>query len=143
MTLSFGNRVPQRYYWGVKIRDSWEGDAFDPECPTRVVLDRVGDKWTVLIIEILDDGPKRFGEIRQSIGGITPKVLTSTLRSLVADGLVTRQSFGEVPPRVEYSLTALGRSLQAPVTALRRWAELNVAEVIDNRDRRAELDLAQ
>ncbi|WP_228282770.1 winged helix-turn-helix transcriptional regulator [Brevibacterium atlanticum] len=127
----------------MKIRDSWEGDAFDPECPTRVVLDRVGDKWTVLIIEILDDGPKRFGEIRQSIGGITPKVLTSTLRSLVADGLVTRQSFGEVPPRVEYSLTALGRSLQAPVTALRRWAELNVAEVIDNRDRRAELDLAQ
>ena len=127
----------------MKIRDSLEGDAFDPECPTRVVLDRVGDKWTVLIIEILDDGPKRFGEIRQAIGGITPKVLTSTLRSLVADGLVTRQSFGEVPPRVEYSLTDLGRSLQAPVTALRRWAERNVAELIDNRDRQAEIDDAQ
>ena len=127
----------------MKIRDSWEGDAFDPECPTRVTLDRVGDKWTVLIIEILDDGPKRFGEIRQAIGGITPKVLTSTLRSLVADGLVTRQSFGEVPPRVEYSLTDLGRSLQAPVTALRRWAERNVAELIDNRDRQAEVDDAQ
>ena len=127
----------------MKIRDSWEGDAFDPECPTRVILDRVGDKWTVLIIEILDDGPKRFGEIRQAIGGITPKVLTSTLRSLVADGLVTRQSFGEVPPRVEYSLTDLGRSLQAPVTALRRWAERNVAELIVNRDRQAEVDDAQ
>lgn len=127
----------------MKIRDPWEGDAFDPECPTRVILDRVGDKWTVLIIEILDDGPKRFGEIRQAIGGITPKVLTSTLRSLVADGLVTRQSFGEVPPRVEYSLTDLGRSLQAPVTALRRWAERNVAELIDNRDRQAEVDDAQ
>lgn len=127
----------------MKIRDSWEGDAFDPECPTRVILDRVGDKWTVLIIEILDDGPKRFGEIRRAIGGITPKVLTSTLRSLVADGLVTRQSFGEVPPRVEYSLTDLGRSLQAPVTALRRWAERNVAELIDNRDRQAEIDDAQ
>ena len=127
----------------MKSRDSWEGDAFDPECPTRVILDRVGDKWTVLIIEILDDGPKRFGEIRQAIGGITPKVLTSTLRSLVADGLVTRQSFGEVPPRVEYSLTDLGRSLQAPVTALRRWAERNVAELIDNRDRQAEIDDAQ
>jgi DNA-binding HxlR family transcriptional regulator len=127
----------------VKIRDSWEGDAFDPECPTRVILDRVGDKWTVLIIEILDGGPRRFGDIRQTIGGITPKVLTSTLRSLVADGLVTRKSFGEVPPRVEYSLTDLGRSLQAPVTALRRWAEHNVAEVIDNRDRQAEFDLAQ
>lgn len=127
----------------MRIRDSWEGDAFDPECPTRVILDRVGDKWTVLIIEILDDSPKRFGEIRQAIGGITPKVLTSTLRSLVADGLVTRQSFGEVPPRVEYSLTDLGRSLQAPVTALRRWAERNVAELIDNRDRQAEMDDAQ
>lgn len=127
----------------MKIRDSWEGDAFDPECPTRVILDRVGDKWTVLIIEILDDSPKRFGEIRQAIGGITPKVLTSTLRSLVADGLVTRKSFGEVPPRVEYSLTDLGRSLQAPVTALRRWAERNVAELIDNRDRQAEMDDAQ
>ena len=127
----------------MKIRDSWEGDAFDPECPTRVILDRVGDKWTVLIIEILDDSPKRFGEIRRAIGGITPKVLTSTLRSLVADGLVTRQSFGEVPPRVEYSLTDLGRSLQAPVTALRRWAERNVAELIDNRDRQAEVDDAQ
>ncbi|WP_167194847.1 MULTISPECIES: winged helix-turn-helix transcriptional regulator [Brevibacterium] len=127
----------------MRIRESWEGDAFDPECPTRVILDRVGDKWTVLIIEILDDSPKRFGEIRQAIGGITPKVLTSTLRSLVADGLVTRQSFGEVPPRVEYSLTDLGRSLQAPVTALRRWAERNVAELIDNRDRQAEIDDAQ
>lgn len=127
----------------MKIRDSWEGDAFDPECPTRVILDRVGDKWAVLIIEILDDSPKRFGEIRRAIGGITPKVLTSTLRSLVADGLVTRQSFGEVPPRVEYSLTDLGRSLQAPVTALRRWAERNVAELIDNRDRQAEIDDAQ
>ncbi|MGC2942383.1 MULTISPECIES: winged helix-turn-helix transcriptional regulator [unclassified Brevibacterium] len=127
----------------MRIRDSWEGDAFDPECPTRVILDRVGDKWTVLIIEILDDSPKRFGEIRRAIGGITPKVLTSTLRSLVADGLVTRQSFGEVPPRVEYSLTDLGRSLQAPVTALRRWAERNVAELIDNRDRQAEIDDAQ
>ena len=127
----------------MKIRDSWEGDAFDPECPTRVILDRVGDKWTVLIIEILDDSPKRFGEIRRAIGGITPKVLTSTLRSLVADGLVARQSFGEVPPRVEYSLTDLGRSLQAPVTALRRWAERNVAELIDNRDRQAEIDDAQ
>lgn len=127
----------------MKVRDSWEGDAFDPECPTRVILDRVGDKWTVLIIEILDDSPKRFGEIRQAIGGITPKVLTSTLRSLVADGLVTRRSFGEVPPRVEYSLTDLGRSLQAPVTALRRWAERNVAELIDNRDRQAEIDDAQ
>ena len=127
----------------MNMRIHWEGDAFDPECPTRVVLDRVGDKWTVLIVDILDSGPKRFNEIRLAIGGITPKVLTSTLRSLVADGLVEREVFAEVPPRVEYSLTDLGRSLQAPVTALRRWAERNVAELIDNRDRQAEIDDAQ
>ncbi|AOP53032.1 MULTISPECIES: winged helix-turn-helix transcriptional regulator [Brevibacterium] len=119
----------------MRLSSSWEGDAFDPECPTRIVLDRVGDKWTVLIIGILDEGPKRFSEIRLAIGGITPKVLTSTLRSLVADGLVTREVFAEVPPRVEYELTDLGRSLQEPVAALRRWAELNVAAISDNRSR--------
>ena len=117
------------------MRVHWEGDAFDPECPTRVVLDRVGDKWTVLIVDILDSGPKRFNDIRLAIGGITPKVLTSTLRSLVADGLVDREVFAEVPPRVEYSLTGLGRSLQEPVAALRKWAEANVAEIAENRDR--------
>ncbi|MGO2861388.1 MAG: winged helix-turn-helix transcriptional regulator [Brevibacterium sp.] len=113
---------------------SWEGDAFDPDCPTRVVLDRVGDKWTVLIILILDEGPKRFNEIRLAIGGITPKVLTSTLRSLVADGLVTREVFAEVPPRVEYGLTDLGRSLLEPVAALSKWAERNVASIEANRE---------
>lgn len=119
----------------MSMSSSWEGDAFDPECPTRIVLDRVGDKWTVLIIGTLDDGPKRFNEIRLAIGGITPKVLTSTLRSLVADGLVTREVFAEVPPRVEYTLTEMGRSLQEPVAALRRWAELNVAAISESRDR--------
>lgn len=118
----------------MSMSSSWEGNAFDPECPTRIVLDRVGDKWTVLIIGTLDDGPKRFNEIRLAIGGITPKVLTSTLRSLVADGLVTREVFAEVPPRVEYTLTEMGRSLQEPVAALRRWAELNVAAISESRD---------
>lgn len=120
------------------MKSQWAGDAFDPECPTRIVLDRVGDKWTVLIVDVLDAGPKRFNEIRLAIGGITPKVLTSTLRSLVADGLVDREVFAEVPPRVEYSLTDLGRSLQEPVAALRRWAEANVAAITDNRDRHEE-----
>lgn len=119
------------------MRVHWEGDAFDPECPTRIVLDRVGDKWTVLIVDVLDAGPRRFNEIRAAIGGITPKVLTSTLRALVADGFVTREVFGEVPPRVEYSLTELGRSLQEPVAALRRWAEANVATITENRDHHA------
>lgn len=119
----------------MSVSSSWEGNAFDPECPTRIVLDRFGDKWTVLIIETLDEGPKRFSEVRLAIGGITPKVLTSTLRSLAADGLVTREVFAEVPPRVEYALTELGRSLQEPVAALRRWAELNVAAISASRDR--------
>ncbi|WP_254493438.1 winged helix-turn-helix transcriptional regulator, partial [Salmonella enterica] len=74
-------------------------------------LDRLGDKWTVLIIETLEEGPRRFNEIRLAVGGITPKVLTSTLRSLTADGLIAREAFAEVPPRVEYRLTDLGRSL--------------------------------
>lgn len=121
----------------MSVSSSWEGDVFDPDCPTRVVLDRVGDKWTVLIIETLDQGPKRFSEIRLAIGGITPKVLTSTLRSLVIDGLVTREAFAEVPPRVEYALTDLGRSLQEPVAALRRWAELNVSAIEGNRGHQA------
>lgn len=112
----------------------WEGDAFDPECPTRIVLDRIGDKWTVLIIETLEAGPRRFNEIRLAVGGITPKVLTSTLRSLVANGLIAREAFAEVPPRVEYRLTDLGRSLLEPVAALRRWAELNVARIEHNRE---------
>ncbi|WP_209325495.1 winged helix-turn-helix transcriptional regulator [Brevibacterium renqingii] len=120
------------------MRVHWEGDAFDPECPTRIVLDRVGDKWTVLIVDVLDAGPRRFSEIRLAIGGITPKVLTSTLRSLVADGLVDREVYAETPPRVEYSLTELGRSLQEPVTALRQWAEANVAAIAGNRNRHEE-----
>lgn len=112
----------------------WEGDAFDPDCPTRIVLDRIGDKWTVLIIETLEEGPRRFNEIRLAVGGITPKVLTSTLRSLTADGLIAREAFAEVPPRVEYRLTDLGRSLLEPVATLRRWAELNVARIEYNRE---------
>ncbi|RBP63654.1 HxlR family transcriptional regulator [Brevibacterium sanguinis] len=114
---------------------SWEGNAFDPDCPTRVILDRIGDKWTVLIIDILESGPLRFNEIRQAIGGITPKVLTSTLRSLAADGLITREAHAEVPPRVEYRLTDLGRSLREPVSTLRRWAELNASAITDSRER--------
>lgn len=112
----------------------WEGDAFDPDCPTRIVLDRIGDKWTVLIIETLEEGPRRFNEIRLAVGGITPKVLTSTLRSLAADGLIEREAYAEVPPRVEYRLTDLGRSLLEPVATLRRWAELNVARIEYNRE---------
>lgn len=110
------------------------GDAFEPNCPTRQVLDRIGAKWTVLVVLTLLDGPKRFTELRNTIRDVTPKVLTQTLRSMAQDGLVTRHVFAEVPPRVEYTLTPLGRTLQAPIQAITDWAENNVNEVMAARE---------
>jgi DNA-binding HxlR family transcriptional regulator len=106
------------------------GDAFDPDCPTRLVLDRIGDKWSVLVVLTLSRRPHRFTELRQVIGGVTAKVLTQTLRAMERDGLLTREIFAEVPPRVEYALTPLGRSLRAPIEAISAWAEEHAAEVM-------------
>jgi DNA-binding HxlR family transcriptional regulator len=99
------------------------GDVFDPNCPTRVILDRIGDKWTVLAVLLLRNGPRRFTELRTGIGSVAPKVLTQTLRRLERDGLVTREVFAEVPPRVVYSLTPMGESLIKPINAVTEWAE--------------------
>jgi DNA-binding HxlR family transcriptional regulator len=111
------------------------GNIFDPECPTRVVLDRLGDKWTVLVVALLDDGPLRFTQLRDGIGGVAPKVLTETLRSLERDGLVTRTVFAQVPPRVDYELTEVGRSLIEPLDLLRDWAEVHVSAILESRRR--------
>lgn len=111
------------------------GNAFDPECPTRIVLDRVGDKWTVLVVSALADKTLRFSELRSRVGGVAPKVLTQTLRALERDGILTRKVYAEVPPRVEYSLTKLGRSLAAPIDAIQEWAETHVAAVLTARDK--------
>lgn len=89
------------------------------------VLARVGDKWTVLVVSQLGDGPKRFNELRRALGSISQRMLTLTLRGLERDGLATRTVFPTVPPRVEYKLTKLGRSLLAPVGALGLWARRN------------------
>jgi DNA-binding HxlR family transcriptional regulator len=89
------------------------------------VLARVGDKWTVLVVSQLGDGPKRFNELRRALGSISQRMLTLTLRGLERDGLATRTVFPTVPPRVEYELTKLGRSLLAPVSALGLWARRN------------------
>ena len=110
------------------------GNAFDPDCPTRVVLDRIGDKWTVLVIGALMDGPRRFTALRQHIGGVAPKVLTQTLRAMERDGLLTRTVFAQVPPRVDYALTDLGVSLGGPIAVLTDWAELHVAKILAARD---------
>jgi DNA-binding HxlR family transcriptional regulator len=86
------------------------------------VLARVGDKWSVLIVSLLGAGPRRFNEIKRMVGGISQRMLTLTLRGLERDGLVTRTVFPTVPPRVDYELTELGRSLWPPVEALGNWA---------------------
>ncbi|KQV72686.1 hypothetical protein ASC64_20280 [Nocardioides sp. Root122] len=110
------------------------GNAFDPDCPTRVVLDRIGDKWTVLVIGALEDGPLRFTEVRTRIGGVAPKVLTQTLRAMERDGLLTRTVHAQVPPRVDYELTALGTSLTAPIAMLTDWAESHLTQILASRE---------
>ncbi|GGB29371.1 putative transcriptional regulator [Flexivirga endophytica] len=114
---------------------AWVGDGYDPECPTRVLLDRVGDKWTVLVIGVLADGPMRFTALRDRVGGVSGKVLTATLRALARDGLVTRTAYPTIPPRVDYELTDLGRSLQGPLDVIRDWSEQHIAAVIAHRDK--------
>lgn len=114
---------------------AWIGDGYDPECPTRVLLDRVGDKWTVLVIGALADGPMRFTTLRDRVGGVSGKVLTATLRALTRDGLVTRTAYPTIPPRVDYELTELGRSLQEPLDVIRDWSEQHIAAVIAHREK--------
>jgi DNA-binding HxlR family transcriptional regulator len=112
---------------------SVSGDLFDPACPTRLVLDRIGDKWTVLVVLLLSDGTMRFNELRTHTGGVAPKVLTETLRRMERDGLVERTVYAEVPPRVDYTLTDLGRSLIKPIAAVGDWAEANVSLITASR----------
>jgi DNA-binding HxlR family transcriptional regulator len=110
------------------------GNAFDPDCPTRVLLDRIGDKWTVLVVSALADSTLRFSELRAQVGGVAPKVLTQTLRALERDGILRRKVYAEVPPRVEYTLTRLGRSLADPIAVIQDWAEGHVASVLTARE---------
>lgn len=92
-----------------------------PACPVETTLTLIGNKWEVLILRDLMDGTKRFGELRRSVGHISQKVLTSQLRTMEEAGLVHREVFAEVPPRVEYSLTPLGKSLQPVLDSMRDW----------------------
>ena len=93
------------------------------------ILARVGDKWSVFVITMLGNGPRRFNEIKRMVGGISQRMLTLTLRGLERDGLVTRTVFPTIPPRVDYELTDLGRALCKPVEALGRWAADNQPEI--------------
>ncbi|MEU6563352.1 winged helix-turn-helix transcriptional regulator [Nocardia nova] len=99
----------------------------------REVLDRIGDKWTVLIVSTLSAGPLRYSDLQTSIPGISQRMLTQTLKHLERDGLATRTAYPEVPPRVEYELTDLGRSLLDAVTAMAGWAAAHHGEIATNR----------
>src|SRR5690242_6418644 len=99
------------------------------------VLSRVGDKWTILVVSDLGNGPKRFNEVRRALGSISQRMLTLTLRGLERDGLVTRTAFPTIPPRVDYELTKLGRSLLSPVSELGSWARKNRSAIQNSRQR--------
>src|SRR5271163_5191717 len=99
------------------------------------VLARVGDKWSVFVIMMLFDGPKRFNELKRMVAGISQRMLTLTLRGLERDGLVTRTIFPTIPPRVDYELTKLGRSLQAAVVPLGSWAQTHIADISKAQDK--------
>ncbi|MGO9135711.1 MAG: winged helix-turn-helix transcriptional regulator [Methylovirgula sp.] len=97
------------------------------------ILARIGDKWSVLVVMLLGDGPLRFNELKRKIGGVSQRMLTLTLRGLERDGLVKRTMFATIPPRVEYELTDLGRSLREPVEKLGLWAFANEAQIDEAR----------
>ena len=110
-------------------------DPYDKDCPSRKLLDRIGDRWTVLVVGTLESGPKRFSELHHGIDGISQKMLTQTLRNLERDGILTGTSHPEVPPRVEYALTATGRTLISHATGLARWAIDNHPQIEQARER--------
>ncbi|MGC5561948.1 winged helix-turn-helix transcriptional regulator [Streptomyces sp. FR-108] len=113
-------------------RPGERGDLLDPLCPTRQLLDRIGTKWTSMTVKVLaEEAPDelRFAELRRRIPGISQKMLSVTLQSLVRDGLVTRRVEPTVPPAVHYRLTELGLSLEGPLAVLRIWAETHMPEI--------------
>lgn len=113
---------------------SRRGDLFEPACPTRKLLDRIGTKWTSMVVKVLAEaGELRFTELRGRVTGVSQKMLSVTLRSLIADGLVARRVEPTVPPRVHYRLTPLGESLEVPLAALRGWAEEHMGQIDDAR----------
>ena len=107
-----------------------KANAYSADCPTRQILDRVGDKWAVLILLLLRDQPLRFNQLRRAIEGISQKMLSQVLKSLERDGLVKRRAIATVPVTVEYSMTPLGLTLAAAVDPLRDWAEHHLKEVL-------------
>lgn len=124
------------------LADDARGDLFDPKCPTRELLDRIGSKWTSMAVKVLAEAAPqevRFAELRRRMPGVSQKMLSVTLQGMVKDGLVRRRVEPTVPPAVHYSLTGLGLSLEEPLAALRAWAEEHMAE-IDRANERAAIE---
>jgi DNA-binding HxlR family transcriptional regulator len=110
--------------------DKFGWNVYATACPTRLVLDRIADKWAVLVLGLLGDGPVRFNQLRRQIEGISQKMLSQTLKSLERDGPVARKVIPTVPVTVEYSITPLGETLSATVDGLRIWAETHIEKVL-------------
>jgi DNA-binding HxlR family transcriptional regulator len=117
-----------------RVTEPLDPEMFDPICPSDLLPFRFGDKWAALIIHCLQDGPRRFSELRIPLRGITAKVLTQSLRALERDGMVRRTAYAEPVRRVEYELTPLGRSLLDPIAAACAWAEQHWDELLDARE---------
>jgi DNA-binding HxlR family transcriptional regulator len=113
--------------------DQLPADLFDPVCPTSALPMRIGDKWSAMVVVCLEHGPRRFSEIRVPLRRITPKVLTETLRTLERDGMVTRTAYAVVPPRVEYELTPLGRTMLDLIEDARLWCGEHMDDLLEAR----------
>ncbi|MGI5456223.1 winged helix-turn-helix transcriptional regulator [Streptomyces sp. CA-249302] len=115
---------------GFDLREHGGVDVFLRDCPTRAVLELIASKWTMLVLVALEDGrPMRFAELRRRLDGVTSKVLTQTLRALEREGLLTRQVYPTVPPRVEYRLTDLGREVGGLLQSITDWSQANITTI--------------
>ncbi|WP_338888506.1 helix-turn-helix domain-containing protein [Rhodococcus sovatensis] len=114
-------------------RDAYQWDSRE-DCEVRQILDRIADKWSLLVIALLDEGTLRFGELRREIDGISTRMLTVTLRNLERDGLVERRMYPEIPPRVEYKLSPLGTTLLSTIQSLVTWTEQHRGAIAQARE---------
>jgi DNA-binding HxlR family transcriptional regulator len=113
--------------------DTRAGTAYDVTCPAREVLELIASKWTVLVVDALAEGPKRYSALRREITGVSQKMLTQTLRELERDGIIIRTVYDTKPPSVDYRLSELGASLTEPISAIRRWADTHFLEITQAR----------
>jgi DNA-binding HxlR family transcriptional regulator len=114
-----------------------QGDLRSSRCPSRLVLDHVTSRWGTLVLVVLQDGTQRFSELHRAIEGVSEKMLAQTLRVLEEDGFVDRKAYAEVPPRVEYALTPMGREIAGHLDVLGRWIEANLPRVLTSQGRRS------